>query len=76
MTDNRGADVLGERPASSGARGGLVRPLLWLLLVISLAADVVISSMHLSVFVELPVGLVGMACIVGLVMHHFRHRRG
>jgi hypothetical protein len=72
MTDNRGADVLGTK-ASGGA---LVRPLLWVLLVICLAGDVVISSMHVNVFVELPVGLLGASCIVGLVVNHLRRRRG
>lgn len=54
---------------------GFVRPVLWLLLVISGACDVVVSSMNVPVLVELPIGLCGLACAVALGVHHYRHRR-
>jgi hypothetical protein len=54
---------------------GLLRPLLWVLLVLSAAGTALISSAHLSPFVEIPVGVVGAASIAALVVHHYRNRR-
>ncbi|HEX3792335.1 MAG TPA: hypothetical protein VHW44_31005 [Pseudonocardiaceae bacterium] len=81
MTDNHGTDVLPTLPATAaaGTRGRLIRPLLWLVLVLCLASDVVISSAHLGLhrglLIDLPVGVLGVACIVGLVVHHYRSRQ-
>ena len=77
MNDYHGTDTVPAPQATpdTDARGKLVRPLLWLLLVLSLACDVVISSMHVKLLVELPVGLIGFSCIVGLVVHHYRYQR-
>ena len=61
-----------EKP--SGA-GGIARPLLWLLLVISLAANVVTKSMDISVFVSIGFGLVALSCGVALAVDHYRRRR-
>jgi hypothetical protein len=73
MTDNR---VLTEQPTPVGTSGSRrIRPLLWIVLVVVLAGDVVISSKHLSPFVDVPVGLLGLACIIGLVVDHYKHRR-
>lgn len=69
MTDNQGLTT----PVATESR--LVRPVLWLVLVVVFAADVVISSKHMSLLVDVPVGLVGLACIIGLVVDHYKHRR-
>ena len=62
--------------AAAGARRGpALRPLLWLLLVLSLTGSVVVSSLRVPVLVELPIGLVGVGCVAGLVLHHYRARR-
>jgi hypothetical protein len=57
-----------------GGRGGAVRPLLWLVLVISAAANVVASTTD-HVFVGAAFGLVALACATALVVHHYRNRR-
>jgi hypothetical protein len=63
------------RPASpASARRGAVRSLLWLVLVISLAGDVVASTADLVV-VGSGFGLVALGCVVGLVVQHVRRRR-
>jgi hypothetical protein len=57
----------------SGRRGA-VRPLLWLVLVVSAAANMVLSAAG-SVFVGSAFGLVTLCCAAGLVVHHYKHRR-
>ncbi|MBC6456653.1 hypothetical protein [Actinomadura sp. HBU206391] len=61
-------------PPASPA-GGIVRPLLWVLLVISAAANAVISSTGANMFVGAGFGLVVLACATALVVHHYKHRR-
>jgi len=48
---------------------------LWLVLVVSLAANVVSSAIGLNVFIGSGFGLVALASGVALVVHHYRHRR-
>ncbi|WP_198171127.1 hypothetical protein [Actinoplanes awajinensis] len=50
------------------------RPALWLLLILSVAANAVASSLDVSVVVGLGFGLVTLACAVVLAAHHYRHR--
>ena len=67
------ADV--PRPATStGASDGLVRPALWVLLVVSAAANMVTSSAGLNPLVGVDFGLLTLACITALVVHHYTHR--
>jgi hypothetical protein len=77
MTDDHLTTTTTIRPAEPPAarRGPLLRPLLWLLLVLSLTGSVVVSSLRVPALVELPIGLVGVGCVAGLVLHHYRVRR-
>ena len=64
------------RPEPAQDRTGVVRPVLWLLLVVFAVANMVTSSIGgLSVFVGIGCGLATLACAVALVVHHRRQRR-
>jgi hypothetical protein len=62
-------------PAQPIRSGGIIRPLLWLVLVISAAANVVTSSLDVSVFIGIGFGLLTMACGAALAVDHYRRRR-
>jgi hypothetical protein len=72
---------ISEAPEASGSLpsashpGGIVRPLLWVLLVISAAANAVISSTGVSTFAGIGFGLAALASAAALVVHHYKHRR-
>ena len=53
---------------------GILRPLLWVVLVLSAAANAVSSSIGANVFIGAAFGVVTLACAAGLVVHHYRHR--
>lgn len=57
-------------------RRGVLRPVLWLLLVITVAANAVISSANLNVALGVASGLAALGCATALVVDHYRHRRG
>jgi Flp pilus assembly protein TadB len=61
--------------ASSGYRG-LLRPVLWLVLIASAAANGISSTIGLRPLVGIGFGLVTLACTAALVVHHYRYRRG
>lgn len=61
----------GERPVEQG----LLRPALWLLLIVSAVANGVSTSIDLHPLVGIGFGLLTVACIVALVVHHYRHQR-
>ncbi|MGW0431501.1 hypothetical protein ACWDV4_02965 [Micromonospora sp. NPDC003197] len=52
-----------------------MRPLLWLVLVVSVAANVVSSAIGVNVFIGSGFGLIALASGVSLVVHHYRQRR-
>ncbi|MEU1643217.1 hypothetical protein [Micromonospora zamorensis] len=54
--------------------GGLLRPLLWLVLFISAAANVVLSTAADSPWISSAFGLVAVLCAVTLLVHHRRNR--
>ena len=62
-------------PSPGGDRGGMLRPVLWLLLIVSAAANATVSAAGASVLAGIGSGLVTLACAVALVVHHYRHRR-
>jgi hypothetical protein len=62
-------------PQAPRGQGGIVRPLLWLLLVISATCNAVTSSMDISVFVGIAFGLLTLLCGAALVVDHYRRRR-
>ena len=53
---------------------GLLRTVLWVVLVLSAAANAVMSSIGANVFVGAAFGVVTLASAAGLVVHHYRHR--
>lgn len=61
--------------ADASAQGGIVRPVLWLVLVVSAAANAVASATGVSVLVGIGSGLVALGCAVALSVHHYQHRR-
>jgi drug/metabolite transporter (DMT)-like permease len=67
--------VAPSRPAASApaGRGGRVRPTLWVLLVISLVGNGVMSLVNTPAGIAF--GLVAMACVAGLVVNHRASRR-
>ncbi|GAA1042560.1 hypothetical protein GCM10009557_68850 [Virgisporangium ochraceum] len=56
-------------------RGGMLRPVLWLLLIVSAAANATASAAGANVLAGIGFGLVTLACAATLVVHHYRHRR-
>ncbi|TYB44056.1 hypothetical protein [Actinomadura chibensis] len=62
--------------ASPSARSRAVRPVLWVLLVIFAAGDMVLSRLDANVAVDAAFGLATMACATCLIVHHYRNRRG
>jgi hypothetical protein len=52
-----------------------IRPVLWLLLVVSAVADAVASAAGANVFIGLGAGLVTLACAAALIVHHYQQRR-
>ena len=58
----------GDRP------GGMLRPLLWFVLVVSAALNAVFSSTGQHILVGAGFGLVTLASVTALIVHHYRHR--
>jgi len=63
------------RIAAYSGRRGLLRPVLWLVLIVSAAANGISSTIGLHPVVGIGSGLVTLACIAALVVHHYQHRR-
>ncbi|MGI8335863.1 hypothetical protein ACRYCC_38455 [Actinomadura scrupuli] len=61
--------------ADASAQGGIVRPVLWLVLVVSTAANAVASTTGINMFVGIGSGLVALASAIALSVHHYQHRR-
>lgn len=57
------------------ARRWPLRPVLWLVLILSTAANAVTSASGLNPLVGVGFGVVTLACVAALVVHHYRHRR-
>jgi uncharacterized membrane protein YoaK (UPF0700 family) len=55
-------------------RRGLLRPLLWLGLIVSAVANAVVSSAIGNAVVASAFGAVALAFATALVVHHYRHR--
>jgi hypothetical protein len=72
---------ISEAPqASAGSsqpnpRNGIVRPVLWLLLVISLAGNMVMSSTGMNMLTGAAFGVATVSCAIALIVHHYRNRR-
>ncbi len=50
------------------------RPLLWVVLALSGAANVVTSSLSVNVFISVAFGLLTLASGIALAVDHYRHR--
>ena len=64
---------IAEAPAAKKP-GGLLRPLLWLVLFVSAAANAVLSTAVDNPWVGSACGLVAVLCAVALIVHHRRNR--
>ncbi|HEY0539139.1 MAG TPA: hypothetical protein VGD53_12250 [Actinoallomurus sp.] len=60
-------------PPAAVSRKGIVRPVLWLLLVISAAGNIVTSNVN--VFVSAAFGLATLGLGIALAVQHYRNRR-
>ncbi|MEV5828655.1 hypothetical protein AB0L25_24150 [Spirillospora sp. NPDC052242] len=57
------------------APNGFLRPALWMALAISLVGNVLFSTTGVSLVGNAVFSLVSLAAVVGLIVHHYRHRR-
>lgn len=64
-----------DSPSSTVERRGGLRPVLWLLLVISAAGNIATSNTGLNIMVGIGFGLVALACGTLLIVDHYQHRR-
>jgi hypothetical protein len=53
---------------------GVLRPVLWLVLIVSAAANAVVSSAIGNAAVGSAFGAVALACAITLIVHHYRTR--
>ncbi|WP_233579350.1 MULTISPECIES: hypothetical protein [Micromonospora] len=63
-----------ETAATPDNDRNLLRPVLWLLLILSAAANITMSVIG-AYLIGSGFGLITVACTVALVVHHYRHRR-
>jgi hypothetical protein len=75
MTDLYRITDTPHSPPPAIARKGIVRPVLWLLLVISAAGNIVTSNTGVNVFVGGAFGLATLGLGVALGIQHYRDRR-
>ncbi|MGC4879088.1 hypothetical protein ACLQ26_22860 [Micromonospora sp. DT43] len=66
---------IAETPVAAPEKpGGALRPLLWLVLFVSAAANAVLSTAVDNPWVGSAFGLVAVLCAVALIVHHRRNR--
>jgi hypothetical protein len=75
MTDVYRITDAPDSPPPTTARKGVLRPLLWLLLVVSAAGNALTSTAGLSLFVSVAFGLATLGLGAALAVHHYRGRR-
>ena len=78
MTDRyriASADAPSDVAADAPERRGMLRPVLWLVLVLSAATNATMSGIGANPFVGAAFGMVTLACATALVVNHYRHRR-
>jgi hypothetical protein len=74
MTDPYRISEAPETTEAEPVRRGPLRPVLWLVLIVSAAANAVCSSIGISPFVGAGFGVITLACAIALIVHHYRHR--
>ncbi|MET7419884.1 hypothetical protein [Dactylosporangium sp. NPDC005555] len=52
----------------------MLRPVLWLVLIVSAGANATASTADANPLIGVGFGLVTLACAATLVVHHYRHR--
>ncbi|TMR04331.1 hypothetical protein ETD83_08720 [Actinomadura soli] len=62
--------------AAADVRGGAVRPVLWVFLVVCVAGDMVAWRTGVGAVAGVSLGLAALACAAGLIVHHYRNRPG
>jgi hypothetical protein len=78
VNDPYGITEAREDPDSGGGAdrsSGIVRPVLWLLLVVSAAGNMVTSTTGVNVIAGTAFGVVTLACGTALIVQHYRQRR-
>ncbi|MEV6692155.1 hypothetical protein AB0M35_11885 [Micromonospora sp. NPDC051196] len=72
------AERIAQAETVAAPEGGrnLLRPVLWLLLIVSAATNATMSFAGANVLIGAGFGLVTLASAVALVVHHYRRRRG
>jgi hypothetical protein len=63
------------RPKPAVTTRGALRPLLWLLLMVSVAVNAASSAADVNIAVGVTSGLIVLACAAGLIVDHYRRRR-
>lgn len=61
-------------PSVCGMTDTNIRPVLWLILIVSAAANSVLSSLG-AMLAGMVFGAIALASAVTLIVHHYRHRR-
>ena len=77
MADRYRIDTSSESDGKAEADPGeqsLLRPVLWIVLVLSAAANAAMSSIGANPLAGAGFGLITLACAVTLVVHHYRNR--
>jgi hypothetical protein len=72
ISETTEATPAGQAPS----RRGVLRPVLWLVLIVSAAANAVSSSAGITPFVGVGFGVLTLASATALIVHHYQHRRG
>ena len=75
MTDPYRISETPGAPTAAVERRGRLRPVLWLLLVISVAGNVVTSNIGLNIMIGIGFGLATLACGAALIVDHYQRRR-
>ncbi|TDE28411.1 hypothetical protein E1295_42450 [Nonomuraea mesophila] len=76
MDDPYRIDPRERRRPASRRNGRALRALLWTILVIAVSVNIVASTIGRgNLLIGPPSGLVAVACIIGLIVHHVRSGR-
>ncbi|GID32448.1 hypothetical protein [Paractinoplanes brasiliensis] len=64
-----------SEPGATPARTGAFRPVLWLLLIVSIAANAISNVMGLNPAVGIASGVLALGCATTLITDHRRRRQ-
>lgn len=60
---------------SQPCHDGMLRPVLWLVLILSAAANAAASAAGANALASVGFGLITLGCAAALVVHHYRRQR-